>query len=62
MPLFMGSTTPMAASAAIAASTAEPPRARICAPACAASVWLVATMPSRVITIDRAWLRSPWLV
>ena len=54
----MGSTNPSAALAAMAASAAEPPRARICAPACDASGWLVATMPSRLMTIERAWERS----
>src|SRR6185369_6647874 len=53
-PLLIGSTTPSAALAAIAASIAEPPRARICAPACEASVWLVATIPWREITMERA--------
>ena len=53
MPSIMGSTTPSTALAAIAASTADPPRARICAPACDASVWLVATMPCCVMTIER---------
>jgi hypothetical protein len=53
MPSIIGSTTPSTAFAAMAASTAEPPLARICAPACDASVWLVAAMPCCVITIDR---------
>src|SRR5947208_2115420 len=50
----MGSTAPSAALAAMAASIADPPRARTCAPACEASVWLVATMPWREITMERA--------
>src|SRR6266849_6182872 len=54
IPLLIGSTTPSAALAAIAASIADPPRAKTCAPACEASVWLVATIPCREITIDRA--------
>src|ERR1017187_4038744 len=58
MPLLSGSTTPSAALAAMAASMADPPRARICAPACEASVWLVATMPRPLMTIERACERS----
>ena len=38
MPSIIGSTKPSTAFAAIAASTADPPRARICAAACDASV------------------------
>src|SRR5690349_3057998 len=49
IPLLIGSTTPSTALAAMAASIADPPRA---------SVWLVATLPCREITMDRAWLRS----
>jgi hypothetical protein len=52
--LLIGSTTPSVALAAMAASIAEPPRARTCAPACEASVWLVATIPWREITMERA--------
>jgi len=58
MPFIMGSTTPSTALAAMEASAAEPPRARICAPACEASVWLVATIPRWLIVIERAWDRS----
>src|SRR5262245_34461173 len=58
MPQLIGSTTLSTALAAIAASIAAPPRARTCAPACDASVWLVATIPWREITIDRASDRS----
>src|SRR5579883_737827 len=54
MPHIIGSTTPKTRLAAIAASTADPPRASVCAPATAASVWLAATMPLCEITIDRA--------
>src|SRR5579884_3932028 len=54
MPHIIGYTTPKTRLAAIAASTAEPPRASVCAPATEASVWLVATMPAWEITIDRA--------
>ena len=53
MPFFIGSTTASTALAAMAASTADPPLARICAAACEASVWLVAAMPCCVITIER---------
>ena len=56
--MLIGSTTPSAALAAIAASMAEPPRSRTWAPACEARVWLVATMPWREITMERASDRS----
>ena len=58
MPQLSGSTTPSTALAAMAASMADPPRASTCAPACDASVWLVATMPRSVIIIERACDRS----
>ena len=45
MPFIMGSVPPKMALAAMAASMAEPPGARVCAPACEVSTWLVATMP-----------------
>jgi hypothetical protein len=53
MPFISGSTTPITALAAIAASTAVPPRSRICTPARAASGWLAATMPYGVAIRDR---------
>ena len=53
MPLLCGSTSPITALAAIAASIALPPRSRIWTPACAASGWLAATMPYFVATFDR---------
>src|SRR5262252_7763577 len=53
MPFISGSTTPMTALAAMAASTAWPPRSSIWAPAWAASGWLAATMPSRVAILER---------
>src|SRR5918994_4412134 len=53
MPLPVGSMRPMVAFAAIAASTALPPRSRIATPALAASGWLDATIPYRVATIER---------
>src|SRR5262249_52797217 len=52
-PLLLGSTTPITAFVAIAASIALPPRSRICTPARTASGWLVATRPYRVATFDR---------
>ena len=58
MPFIIGSTTPITAFAATAASMAFPPCARICAPACAASGLSAATMPSRLITRDRPCDRS----
>src|SRR5207244_12113615 len=45
MPFIIGSVTPVTAFAAIAASTALPPRARTCTAACAASGWLDAATP-----------------
>jgi hypothetical protein len=45
IPLAMGATTPIAAFAATAASTALPPRANIVAPICDASGCSVATIP-----------------
>ena len=57
-PFIIGSMTPSAALAAMAASTALPPRARIAAPACEATAWLVATMPYCVTTLERACVRS----
>src|SRR5947207_14693194 len=44
-PFEVGSINPWAALAAIAASTALPPRWRICAAACAARGWLAAATP-----------------
>jgi hypothetical protein len=58
MPQLIGSTTPNTALAAMAASIADPPRASTSAPACDASVWLVATMPNLEITMERACERS----
>src|SRR6266478_958788 len=52
MPLPVGSITPVVAFAAMAASTALPPRSRICTPAAAASGWLEATTPYREATTD----------
>ena len=52
-PVFIGSTTASTVLAAMAASTADPPRARICAAADEASVWLVAAMPCCAITMER---------
>ena len=54
----MGATTPIAAFAATAASTALPPCASIVAPICDANGCSVATMPWRVMTIERACDRS----
>src|SRR5580700_7931125 len=57
MPFIAGSTTPSVAFAAMAASIALPPSSKTRAPACDASVWLVATIPNFVITMERAWSR-----
>jgi hypothetical protein len=59
MPVFMGSTTLSTAAAATAASMALPPRCMICNPACAASGWLVVTMPCGAITSARLCPRQP---
>jgi len=53
MPLPVGSINPIVAFAAMAASTALPPRSRICTPARAASGWLAATIPNVVATMER---------
>ena len=45
MPFEVGSTTVRVIAVASAASTALPPACRAASPACAASGWLVATMP-----------------
>src|SRR6266508_3510905 len=58
IPHIIGATTPITALAAIAASAACPPRARIAAPAAAASGCSAATIPPRVITTERPWERS----
>ena len=53
MPLPVGSISPMAALAAMAASTALPPRSRSSTPARAARGWLAATIPHWVVTTER---------
>ena len=53
IPSIIGSVTANTAFAAIAASTADPPRARIRTPSSEASAWQVATIPCRVIVMDR---------
>ena len=45
IPFIIGSTSPSVAFAAIAASTADPPRSSICTPAIDASGWLDVTIP-----------------
>ena len=55
MPQLIGSTTPIIALAAIAASAALPPALSTSSPACDASGWLVATMPFLAITTERLW-------
>ena len=57
IPFIIGATTPITALAAIAASTACPPRASTIAPACAASGLSAATIPLVEIAIDRACQR-----
>src|SRR5262245_10742927 len=58
MPFIIGSTTPIIAFVAIAASTAFPPLSRIRTPACEASGDSDATIPPFATTIERAWVRS----
>src|SRR5882762_5730884 len=52
MPHDIGSMSPRAASAAMAASTAVPPLRKTSSPICVASAWLVATMPFLAMTTD----------
>ena len=58
MPQLVGSVSPSAAFAAIAASTALPPRRSVATPISVASGWLVATMPWRAMTTERVAKRS----
>ena len=58
MPQLVGSMSPSAAFAAIAASTALPPRRSVATPISVASGWLVATMPWRAMTTERVAKRS----
>ena len=53
MPFISGSTRPITAFAAIAASMALPPRSRTWTPARAASGWLAATIPYLVAIFER---------
>src|SRR5438094_916872 len=53
MPHDIGSIRPIAALVAIAASTALPPLLSTSRPTCAASGWLVATMPLAATVTDR---------
>ena len=62
MPFMWGATRPMTAFAATAASAADPPRARIIAPACAASGLSAATIPCRDVTTDRPCERPSWAI
>ena len=56
MPQLVGSMRPIAALVATAASTAFPPRFSTSNPTCAASGWLVATMPLFATVAERpAW-------
>ena len=48
----------IAGLAPMAASAADPSRARTCAPACEARTSLAATIPCRVMTIERACVLS----
>src|SRR5439155_15439299 len=65
MPFETGSLKPSVAFAAIAASTALPPRFRISIPTCVAAGTLVQTIPCRAKTSDRVAkflpvIRSIW--
>jgi hypothetical protein len=53
IPALPGSTTFSTAAVATAASIALPPARNTCRPACAASGWLVATIPFRAKTSER---------
>ena len=57
MPQLIGSTRPIMASVAMAASAALPPALRMSSPTCAASGWLVATMPWLAIDGRAALMR-----
>jgi hypothetical protein len=59
MPLPVGSISPSAALAAIAASTAVPPAFSTSSAICVASGWLVAAMPFRPSTAERVAFGAP---
>jgi hypothetical protein len=59
MPTFIGSVTLSAAAVATAASMAFPPAMSIRSPACAASGWLVTTIPLRANTGERLCASHP---
>src|SRR5215471_11163817 len=58
-PVLLGSTRLSIAAVATAASMALPPPRMICRPACAASGWLVVTMPCGAITSARLCVAQP---
>src|SRR5215831_9737139 len=58
-PVLLGSTRLSIAAVATAASMALPPSRMICRPACAASGWLVGTMPCGAITSARLCAAQP---
>src|SRR5262245_59555268 len=58
-PLPVGSINPMVAFAAMAASTAVPPRLRISSATWLTSGWLVAAMPCVAMTSERVGTRDP---
>src|SRR5215470_17520939 len=58
-PVLLGSTRLSIAAVATAASMALPPSRMICRPACAASGWLVVTMPCGAITSARLCAAQP---
>jgi hypothetical protein len=57
--VFIGSTRLSTAADATAASMALPPFIMICRPACAASGWLVVTMPCEAMTSARLCAAQP---
>src|SRR5216683_7044595 len=59
IPTFMGSIRFSVAAVATAASTAFPPFIRIRKPACAATDWLVVTIPCWAMVSDRPCLSHP---
>ncbi len=59
MPQPVGSISPSAALAAIAASTAVPPAFNMSRAICVANGWLVAAIPCGAMTSDRDALGNP---
>src|SRR5258708_34326179 len=58
-PTIIGSTILSTLAVVTAASIAFPPRISTCRPACAASGWLVGTMPFPALTSDPLFAGQP---